>query len=104
MCLLVLTNSENEMTTDQSVTMAEWIFKPDSSADKLRHFGFGGFILAALATNAIKQLTPSSGITCIICLAFALLLALPVVLNTPPKDITLRWPTIAIAVAYLWMS
>lgn len=93
------------MTTAKRPTMFEWIFKPDSFGDRILHVGFGGFILAAILKDAIKQLTPSTEVTSFVCFSFALLLALPAVIGkTPPKDPTLRWPILALATAYAWMS
>ncbi len=85
--------------------MFEWIFRPDTLWDKILHLGFGGFILAIVAKNAIGQITPSPGATSFVCFAFSLLLAIPALIgNSPSKDPILRWPTLALAVAYAWMS
>ncbi|SRR6266481_291762 len=84
--------------------MLEWIFKSDTGLDKILRLGFGGFILGVLVKNVIVQITPSGAGNTLICLAVSLLLVLPVLTNTPPKDPTLKGPTIALASAYVWIS
>jgi hypothetical protein len=91
--------------------MFEWVFKSDTLGDRIVHLGVGGVILGAVLVevvkNAIEKLAagPSPGVTRFVCFAFALLLALPAVAgNALPKDRTLRWLSVALAIAYAWTA
>src|SRR5262249_25621251 len=93
------------MVTEQQPSMFEWIFKPDTLWDRIVRVGFGGFLLAVLGTNLIKQVKPSNAWEVLVCLMVFLLLLVPsVTKNPPPRDPTLRAPTIALGFAYVWMA
>lgn len=93
------------MATEPTPTMIEWMFKPESPVAKALRSGVGGIILLAFGQSLIKQIRPTSFGTWLICIVFSLLLTVPAVrCNPPPKETTLRWLTLVIAVAYFFMS
>jgi hypothetical protein len=84
--------------------MSEWLFRPETALDKALHLGFGGFVLAELLKNALSQITPSSETNFMLCLAFTLLLAVPVLIGTTSADSRLRLLFLTLAVAFAWMA
>lgn len=90
------------MNAHSRPSMFEWLFKPDTVADKVVHLGVAGVVLAAIVKDAVVQVTPSVGMACLICLAIALLLALPILgKKAVNEDSSLRSAILALAIAFL---
>src|SRR5579864_3838728 len=89
---------------EQELTMFKWLLNPATGLDKLKHYGFIGFLVFLVVEEALKHLEPSAAGNTLACFAFGLLFVLPPLMSKVPAESTLRKPLFALSWAYFWMA
>src|SRR5579864_5576196 len=84
--------------------MFKWLLNPDSGLDKLKHYGFIGFLFFLVVEDVLKHIEPSAAGNTLACFAFSLVLVLPPLMGGVSEDSILRKPLFALSWAYFWMA
>jgi hypothetical protein len=94
----------SDLLSSSPKSMQAWLFDPGSRVQRWLHAGVGGLVLITIFKSGLKQISPSSAWTSVICLAIAFILVGPILISVKPDRSRVRWPVLLLGVAYAWMG